>query len=82
MTPIDPPHERPWIQDLVDNLNRNVMASTQEREPPGPWGVIEWQGRTFAVSPDWSDVREHRGEHGWRYVDTKRVLDWLRTARS
>ena len=64
-------------QELVDNLNRNVMASIKRRAPPRPWPVTFFDGRAFAVSPDWTDVREWR-EGCWHYLDTKRVLAWLR----
>jgi hypothetical protein len=65
-----------WGQELADNLNRNVMARIKSLDPPRPWPVTLYRGRTFAVSPDWTGVREWR-EGCWHYVDTKRVLAWL-----
>jgi hypothetical protein len=64
-------------QELVGNLNPNVMASIKKRAPPRPGPVAFYDGRAFAVSPDSTDVREWR-EGCWHYVDTKRVLAWLR----
>jgi len=61
-----------WDQELMAYLNRNVMASTKERAPPRLWPVSFHDGRAFVVSPDSIDVR------GWYYVDTQRVLAWLR----
>jgi len=63
-------------QELCDNLNRNVKASIRKRVPSRPWPVTFYDGRTFAVSPDWADVREWY-DGCWHYVDTKRVLAWL-----
>ena len=69
-----------WGQELVDNLNRNVMASIRSRAPPSPWPVVMFRDRIFAVKPDWTDVREYVSPDCWAYVDTKRVLGWLRAA--
>ncbi len=66
-----------WGRELMANLNRNVMASTKVRAPPRPWPVTFYDGRAFAVSPDSTDVREWY-EGCWHYVDTQRVLAWLR----
>jgi hypothetical protein len=63
-------------RELVTNLNRNVMASIKERASPSPWPVTFYDGCAFAVSPDWTGVREWC-EGCWHYVDTKRVVAWL-----
>jgi hypothetical protein len=63
--------------ELAENLNRNVRARVKERAPRHPWPVTFYDGRAFAVSPDWTGVREWR-EGCWHYVDTQRVLAWLR----
>jgi hypothetical protein len=51
-------------QELAANLNRNVMASIRGRAPPQPWLVAFYDGRAFAVSPDWTDLREWREAAG------------------
>jgi hypothetical protein len=65
-------------QELVAYLDRNVSASIKERarsHPPPP--VTFYDGRAFAVSPDWTDMQEWR-EGCWHYVESRRVLALLR----
>ena len=67
-------------QRLCDNLNRNVLARMKREEPPADWPIIVSHDRTFAVSPDGTDVKELTAGYGWAHVDTKRVLQMLQKA--
>jgi hypothetical protein len=55
---------------LVDNLNRNVMASWKALEPGNDWTTWQLGDRVFRVSPDRKKARELRPD-GYRQIVVK-----------
>ncbi len=61
-------------QELVDNLNRNVLASIARRAPGADW--TEWRlgDQIFRISPDGKQARELQPDGTWDY----KVADYVR----
>jgi hypothetical protein len=63
-----------WGQELVDNLNRNVLAEAKAMEPGADWSVWTLGERTFRVSPDRTQAREFGADGSWRIVAAEYVV--------
>ena len=63
-----------WGQELVNNLNRNVLAEARAMEPGAAWSAWTLGERTFRVSPDRKQARELGADGYWKYVVAEYVL--------